>query len=71
MAAVREETFELGVDRGEVRADGAGTDEESFGDLGIGQPLGNEAQDLEFARCEAEGCVRRAGPSSSASSAAT
>ncbi len=38
---------ELGVDRGEVRANGAGTDEEPFGDLRIGHSLSHQLQDFQ------------------------
>ena len=37
------------VDRGQVRRHGARTDHQLFSDLGVGQSLCNEAQDLDLA----------------------
>ena len=41
--------LDFAVDGGEVVVDGAGTDEELVGDLRVGESLGEEAQDFDFA----------------------
>ena len=40
---------QLTVDGGQVRVDRTGADDEPIGHLGIGQPLGHQAQHLHFA----------------------
>ena len=39
---------DLAVDRSQVRLDGAGTDDQAFGYLLIGQALGHDAQHLDL-----------------------
>jgi len=57
---------ELGEDAGHVGLDGPLADEELPGDLGVGQPAGNEAQDIQLALAEAAeralNCIARSGP---------
>ena len=46
---------ELAVDRGQVPVDGARTDDQLFGDLGVGEPLGDETQHFDFTCGQARG----------------
>ncbi len=52
---------QFAVDGGEVRADGAATDDELRRDLRIGQPHSEEAQDISFTRRERIGIAGRSG----------
>ena len=49
--------LELAVDGGEVPVDGAGTDNQLSGQLGIGQPLGHQAQHFHLACGQASGMI--------------
>ena len=42
----------LAINRGQVVVDDAGTDDELFGRLGIGESLGHQAQYLDLAGCQ-------------------
>ena len=46
---------ELAVDRGQVPVDSARTDDEVFGDLGVGETLGHETEHFDLAGGQASG----------------
>ena len=39
---------DLAIDRGQVCIDGARADDKAFGDLGVAEPAGNQAQHLDL-----------------------
>jgi hypothetical protein len=50
--------LDFAIDRGQVVVDGAGTDDQLFGDLRIGQSSGQQAQHLDLAGGQTVGIGR-------------
>ena len=47
--------LDFAIDGSQVVVDGARADDESFGDLRVGEPLGQEVQDFDFTGGQATG----------------
>jgi len=62
VAAVRD--VELREDRGDVMVDSSGGEDQPAGDLGVGQALGDQAEDVDLPFGEAGGVFAGAGPRS-------